>query len=244
MAAETCVVVSYYDGRPSGELIKLLRQIRTIDAGRPFELLVVVNSLEMRRLELPDDLADVGVVLRRNAGFNLGAWDHGWRSRPGYRYYLFLQDDCEIARSGWVARYERELASERVGLVGESLIRWSSWEHFAGLWPEAMGECRALGRRHGIELGKSPTHLQTLALGASQRCLEAMGGFLQADGKVGAIATEVMLSRQCLQRGFVFRQSAWRPFEYIRHPQWMDERENSRTLKWNISQLAKRLTRS
>ncbi len=36
--------------------------------------------------------------MRENTGFNIGAWDYGWRHLPPYDYYLFLQDDCFIVR--------------------------------------------------------------------------------------------------------------------------------------------------
>jgi len=95
-----CVVVSYYDARPDAELHRLLRQIRDSE----FDLrhvLVVVNSVGSAALELADGLGLVETVYRRNAGFNMGAWDFGWRARPHYRNYLFLQDECTVVRPDW-----------------------------------------------------------------------------------------------------------------------------------------------
>src|SRR4051812_932642 len=47
---DTLVVVSYYDGRPADDLIRLLDEIGHIPAGRPFALRVVVNRTQDRPL--------------------------------------------------------------------------------------------------------------------------------------------------------------------------------------------------
>ncbi|MCE9657604.1 MAG: hypothetical protein K8R60_03525 [Burkholderiales bacterium] len=240
MSADTCVIVSFYDERDDGELVRLLRQLRSGDAGAAFDLRVVVNSPRGEALRLPDDLASVNTTVRQNTGFNIGAWNHGWLNNPGYAFYVFLQDECEIVRTGWLARYRKLLSEPGVGAAGESLLIWPGWRRFARQWPEATAECAAIARQRAIALGKSPSHLQTLAIGASAACLEATGGFLLADGKAQAIATEIMFSRLCLARGFAIRQSAWRPFEYIMHPQWRSLRDDSAKVSWNVNRALKR----
>lgn len=241
MPAATCVIVSYYDERDDGELIRLLRQLRETGAGTRFDLRVVVNSDRGRALRLPDDLSSVHATVRQNSGFNIGAWNHGWQAHPGYASYLFLQDECEIVRPDWLERYEALLEDPEVGAVGESLLLWTGWSRFAREWPEATAACEAMAKDLRIDLGKSPSHLQTLVIGASAACLEATGGFLVADGKAKAIATEIMFSRLCVDRGFAIRQSAWRPFEFIMHPQWRSLRGDSARPAWSVGRAVKRL---
>ena len=241
MLKDTCVVVSYYDSRSVDDLLRLLRQLHQQWSAGFFDLRVVVNSDQMQKLELPPELAEISVEVRENIGFNIGAWHHGWRANPGYSYYIFLQDECEIVSNRWLDRYRMLLSKANAGLVGESLLHWASWASFGKKWPEAGAECAAIAATHDIELGPNPTHLQTLVLGATADCLRATDGFLLAKGKVAAIATEILFSRHCIQRGFDVRQTAWRPFEYIGHPQWASLRSGSASLKWNMAKAVRHL---
>lgn len=243
MPADSCVIVSYYDGRPSNDLIALLRSL-TGPASQPgVEIRVVVNSDLGRVPTLPADLNGTNIDVRENTGFNIGAWDHGWRHNPGFGSYLFLQDECQVSLEGWLQRYRRLLSERTVGIVCESLMFWKSWAQFQSKWPEAYKECVRLGVELNIPLGSSPTHAQTLALGASAACLNATDGFLTAQGKVAAIATEIMFSRHCIDRGFRIVQSAWRPFEYFPHPQWASIRDAARGPAWHASRAMNHLRR-
>lgn len=233
MAIDTCVIVSHYNERPTNELINLLRQLRHYEAGE-FQLRVIVNSDSRSALQLPDDLSSVKVNFRENSGFNIGGWDAGWRMNPDFKFYIFLQDECQIAAKNWLDRYKTLLSRRKAGLVGESLIDWSDWRTFEREWPQAAAECASLSLRKSIPLGRSPTHLQTLALGASGSCLAAMDGFLLGGKKVEAIATEIMISRNCKHCGFDIAQSAWRPFQYIEHPQWASMKQDSEKVSWHI----------
>jgi len=238
---DTCVIVSFYDERPIDELVRLLRQLRSVNAGADFELCVVINSDSGRSPQIPTDLASTRMIVRENIGFNIGAWDFGWRQNPGFSFYIFLQDECEIVRSNWLSRYKLLLSSNGVGLVGESLLHWKDWKSFKAKSAEIYDACVSLAERRGIRLGRTPTHIQTLALGATASCLEKTDGFLVADGKAKAIATEVLLSRNCIHRGFKISQSAWRPFEYIRHSQWDFLRGDSTSILWNVSRALKHI---
>ena len=244
MRIDTCIVISFYDERPTEDLVRLLRRLRHDASQSEFAVRVVVNSTCGDPLVLPPDLSATAVDIRENSGFNIGAWHHGWSRNPGFRFYIFLQDECEIVNPAWLSRYKTWLSNESIGLVGESLLSWSNWSEFKQKWPEATRECTAIGRDNKIDLGRSPTHLQTLALGASALCLEATNGFVIADEKIKAIATEIMFSRHCLHRGFKIKQSAWRPFEYIKHPQWSALRDDSAKLMWNVSRALKQLGNS
>jgi hypothetical protein len=242
MSDDTCVVVSYYDGRPTNDLFRLLRQLRDIDAGANFNLKVIINSDSGLPLSIAEDLVGTSLEMRQNTGFNIGAWQYGWQRNPGFRFYIFLQDECEIVKSNWLLEYKKLLSKKGVGLVGESLLTWRNWAVFRELWPEAYRECVQIASRSSIILGKSPAHIQTLALGVTGECLTATQGFLLGDGKIKAIATEIMFSRRCIQNNFMVKQSAWRPFEYINHPQWSGLREAARGLKWNIARGLKQLS--
>ena len=85
----TLVVVSHYNAWPTDQLVALLDQIKAIPAGCPFDCRVVVNQAKPGPLELPPRHADVGVLYRENIGYNIGAWDHGWRVGPPPRVVSF-----------------------------------------------------------------------------------------------------------------------------------------------------------
>ena len=241
MSADTCVIVSFYDGRTSEELVRLLRQLQLARTGAQFETRVVVNSDRKVRPQLPADLSGIGMDVRENTGVNIGAWDHGWRQNAGFDFYIFLQDECEIMRADWLERYKALLSDPKTGLVSESLLFWKNWRRFKEEWPEAHDQCVALGVHRGIALGKSPTHAQTLALGVSAACLVATDGFCVAEGKIPAVAGEVMFSRHCIDQRYAIMQSAWRPFEYFRHHQWASMRDEATGLAWHLSRAAKQL---
>ena len=96
------VVVSYYDARPVQELDELLRSLAAIPSGWPFAVRVVVNQDGGARTDLADRHPGVQVMHRPNQGYNIGAWDHGWRAEPAYEAYLFLQHECVLLREGWL----------------------------------------------------------------------------------------------------------------------------------------------
>ncbi|MBV8314866.1 MAG: hypothetical protein JOZ53_08015, partial [Planctomycetaceae bacterium] len=135
---KTCVVVSYWTGRSAHNLHRLLTQMRKVDAGSRFDVLVVFNGGLERPLSLPPRFDDLRprVLNRENHGNNLGAWDYGWRSAEEYEYSLFLQDDCFLKRPGRVGDFEFRMARDAgVGLLGEAVM-WDrmTWS-FSGKRP-------------------------------------------------------------------------------------------------------------
>ena len=78
----------------------------------------------------------------------------------------------------------------------------------------------------GITLGTRPDYVQKRSLSARREVLERTGGFVVGDGKMGACAGKILTSVRA-QRSCQNVQVAWRPFEYIRHPQWDDIRATS-----------------
>lgn len=235
-SAGNLVVVSYYDRRPPSELIALLDQIAEIDAGATFDLCVVVNATEGGRpIELPDRHKSVELLYRANHGYNVGAWQHGWQSKPEYDFYLFLQDECVIRRPGWLKAFLRAARHPETGLVGESLDPFSSWDRFGSYFPQVYQDCISVAAGRGMPMGTIADHLQTLVVGARRDVLQRMGGFVLGESKKEAVAGEVLTSALARACGYRVRQVAWRPFEYIDHPQWSSLRTLSRQWYWSIS---------
>ena len=82
----TCVVVCYWTGHKPDDLHRLLGQMMKLDAGSPFDVVVVTNGGDIRPLTLPPRFAPLRLRLidRENVGYNLGAWEQGWRESEGY----------------------------------------------------------------------------------------------------------------------------------------------------------------
>lgn len=247
----TLVVVSFYDARGEDSLDILLGQLQETPAGMRFDTLVVVNSVRGARCALEDKYRTVRFAYRQNTGYNIGAWDHGWRSAPDYDAYAFLQDDCLIARVGWLARLVRKATAGKGALVGEDLVSPAqSWDqshaecivHYTrrgyapGTWgaggslstPETI---RSYFRQQGFAPLPTMVHLRALALCAPIRLLRAIDGFPVGSDYREAVGAEVLISQRALRAGFAIRQAGLLPYTCILHPQWMAHRSSSRTLK-------------
>jgi hypothetical protein len=235
MPASCLVVVSYYDQRPTETLLALLDQAMSIDAGLPFDLCVVVNAENETLTRLPERQKAVEVLHRQNRGLNVGAWQYGWEANPNYDFYLFLQDECVIRRRGWLAAIADAARDRTVGFVGEGIDCYESWETFDRCWPPIAAEAHRMAADQGIALGTRPDYVQTLIVGARREVLEHTGGFVVGDGKMGACAGEILTSVRARAKGLRNVQVAWRPFEYIRHPQWDDLRAVSGGWRWQLS---------
>jgi hypothetical protein len=243
------VVVSHYNAWPPDQLIALLDQIHSVPAHYPFRVRVVVNQAEARALELPSRLSDVDVHYRENRGYNIGAWDFGWRLGDAAPYYMFLQEECIIQREGWLNAFVQVASRPTTGLVGESLILWSTtWqdidEHRDRTarpplevfgrplpWSQAV---RCFLDTHGIPPGEFADHLQSLILCTRREVLEQIGGFRSGDNYDEAVCSEIAISKYVQAIGLRVRQVGFRPFTYVRHPQWDADRAASGTLTWQL----------
>jgi hypothetical protein len=235
----TCVVVSYWMGRPAKRLHGLLAQMQKVDAGVPFDLVVVCNGGDERPLSLPrrfDDLRPI-VLNRENCGFNLGAWEHGWRSVDGYEFFLFLQDDCFLKQAGWVYDFEFRITHDRgIGLLGEMVVYdQMTWDYIREVeytnfwptvpeWPEPVHPIdtyKTLFDRHGIPWKNLGNHTPSIILFTSRRILEEVGGIPYFGPSYReAIAGELAISRLIESRGYRIAKVKDQPFELIGHPQW------------------------
>jgi hypothetical protein len=228
------VVISHYNAWPIDQLVSLLDQMREIPSGYPFRCLIVVNQAFNRPLDLPERHSNVEIFYRENTGYNIGAWEYGWRIAPPADYYLFLQEECRIVRTDWLGSSIRMLSNPSIGLVGESMA-WpgQKWDRVAYLHTghpflgdpsvppiDHIGGVKRFLNAKGIPLGERGEHLQSLILGTRREVLEAIDGFMIGQNKGDAIACEIAISLAVVAKGMKVKQVGLLPFRYIMHPQW------------------------
>lgn len=238
------VVVSHYNAWPTDQLVKLLDQIQAIPSGHPFSVQVVVNKAEDKPLELPDRHGEVAVSYRENTGYNIGAWEDGWRQEPRADYYLFLQEECVIVGPDWLKAFIQAADRPKVGAVGEIYGFYNTtWDdvHEATLLfnddPEML-HYRSFLTKQGIKFGEMADHLKSLVLCLRREVLEAIGGFRVGITKHEAIAAEIGISKSVQSLGLKIHQIGYRPFRYIHHPQWEKERREADQPAWMLRRLA------
>ena len=95
------VVVCHWAGDPVKYLYRLLNQMRKVESGSLFDVVIVCNGDIDRPLVIPSHFNDLSprIINRENEGYNLGAWDCGWKNAKDYEFYLFLQDQCFLKKS-------------------------------------------------------------------------------------------------------------------------------------------------
>ena len=232
------VVVSHYNAWPTDQLVALLDQLQTVPSGYPFSVRVVVNQAEDKPLILPDRHCDVAVEYRANTGWNIGGWDHGWRQDPPFDYYLFLQEECEILRPGWLKAFVRVAQRPQVGLVGEIIAYYNT------TWEDVYEKSAQLGIDHGltffrqhmarmgVKVNETVDHIQSLVMCLRRDTLETIDGFRIGATKEEATACEIAISKCVQVVGLEIRQVHLRNFRYIRHPQWDAERFQAQKSGW------------
>jgi hypothetical protein len=237
-----CIIISFFDERSSNKLINLLDSLKAVISNQALNsrflttIAVSVNTVSNSAIDLPDRFSDLTVIYQQNRGFNMGAWDNGWRHFSGHRHYLFLQDECEVVRDDCLQHYWQLLEkSDPSFIVGESLQLWKNWDQLGSKWPIGKETMICMASAMKIPLGRTPSHLQTIALAASDKTLKQLGGFILADDKIEAVSAEVLFSRRAVSRSVRLKQSAWRPFQYFSHEQWNDVRTRSRKPSWHCS---------
>ena len=237
------VVVSHYNAWPTDQLVALLDQMRTVPAGYPFTVRVVVNQAEDKLLELPERHASVAVAHRANTGYNIGAWEHGWRQEPRADYYLFLQEESILVRPNWLKAFIDQVNRPGVGVVGEIIgfynTTWDDINETAARYqtdPNTIG-FREYMTRQGIQYGELADHLQSLVLCLKRETLEAIGGFRIGISKYEAIACEIGISKSVQAVGLAIRQVSLRPFTYIQHPQWEEDRLYANRPGWMLRRI-------
>ncbi|HCS52852.1 hypothetical protein [Rubinisphaera sp.] len=243
------VIISYYDRYEIKDLHRLLADMKRYPAGLPFRLLIVVNSSGVVRPSLnslPTSF-DYEVIRRENRGYNIGAWEEGWRYQND-EAYLFMQHECRIVRSGWLKAFDQISQLPDVGLIGESLAQ--EWDQ---PWESIEEEIRYY-EMHEHEIARKPIrdrvacykhhlkswqidplnnagHLQSLVLYAKRKVLEEIDGFPIGNNYGEAIASEIGISKKVEAIGYQITQVHTKPFRYISHPQWT---QNSNPTLWNM----------
>jgi hypothetical protein len=256
----TCVVVSYWTGMPPKYLHRLLSQMRRIDAGAPFDLVIVCNGGLQQPLALPARFEGLRprIINRENTGYNLGAWEDGWREAGDYEYFLFLQDDCVLKRANWVSEFEFRMShDDGIGLLGETIM-WEnqSWRYLREATDRDLGRLAwsegesvhpidahiARLEQRGIPRGECGTHLQSLVLFTRRSILEEIGGFpIMVPDYQGAVSSEIALSRLVESRGYRISRVRSRSFSYIGHREWKDGNQLNISVRWRLGILRKRL---
>jgi len=230
------IIISYWVGRPPNRLYQLLNQIARHDAQAPFIITIVCNGGDRHPLILPEKYVKNGVhVLNRvNSGYNIGAWEHGWRSDGESEYFLFLQDECRILKTGWLKAFlDKMQESREIGLLGESINWKRAWSeqrnnpvaasclNREGEVPfNAVDFLRAFIVLSGIDPGESAEHLQSLILFSSRTVLEEVSGFITSDIYAEAVGSEIAISKKVQERGYRIAQVGAQPFSFIGHLQW------------------------
>lgn len=241
MSARCCVIICYWVGRSPAPLYSLLRQMERVPAGAEFDVLVVCNGGDTSPLRLPPlfDGEKYRVLNRANSGWNLGAWQAGWKAQPDYDYYLFLQAECFIKKPNWLGRFLFRFSLDSgIGLLGERLM-WQgmTWEYVREATaidiPEAvtqspeildsLREYQAALRAHDIDPGRFGTHLVSVVLFTSLEILKKTDGFIFLGDKYSeAVSTEIGFSRKVENLGYRIAQLTDDSFGHIGHTQWTD----------------------
>ncbi len=256
----TCVVICYWTGFPVRNLYRLLKQMSKVDAGSPFDVVVVTNGGDVKPLKLDRqfDGFDVKVINRVNRGYNIEAWDVGWRSCDDHDYFLFLQSECFLKQKGWIADFEFRMARDRgVGLLGEH-YHWEqkTWEFIreatdrdigARAWPpdepmHPIDTYRTLIAAKGLPLTDLGTLLSSIILFTSKAILEEVGGFpIFGTSYREAVASEVAFSRIIESRGYRLSRIRDRDFSLIGHHQYTTSHEIAVRLETSARDVLKKL---
>ena len=238
------VVISYYDRRPSDNILALIPSLLDRPAGGEFDICIVVNRTKEEKLDLPERYSQIPIEYRHNLGMNIGAWDHGWRTHKGYRDYLFLQDECYVIRSNWLTAYR--VANERphVGMVGESVSKlWErSWSELRRLLANNELPEHSVGgkpvnrvdyylnflRENNVDPQEKGTHLRSVVWFLSGTVLDQIDGFLIGRNYGECIAAEIATSKKVEALGLRIAQAnEQEEFFYIRHLEYNQDSPGS-----------------
>ncbi len=239
MKAATRVVLCYWIGQPIKNLHRLLHQMQTIDPGSPFDLILVVNGGDVQPLALPPrfDSLRAKIINRENRGYNIEAWDIGWRDSKDYDYYLFLQSECFLKKKDWILDFEFRMSRDHgVGLLGEhglwtqmtwSFIREATDRDLGNsIWPPDMplhpiDDVKDHMERNGYPLTDLAGHLSSFIHFTSRAILEEVNGYpIFGSSYRAAVASEVAFSRIIASKGYRISTVRDREFAVIGHFQY------------------------
>jgi hypothetical protein len=234
----TRVVICYWTGQPIKNLYRLLAQMQKVDAGSPFDTVIVANGGDLAPVVLPSRFDDLRatVINRENHGYNIEAWDVGWRDKA-YEFYLFLQSECFLKTRNWVADFEFRMARDRgIGLLGERYL-WEqmTWSFIReatdrdlgdSVWPKGeplhpIDNIRDHLERHGYPLTDLGSHLVSIIQFTSRAVLEEVNGYPRLGSTYrAACAGEIGFSRVIASKGYRISKIRDRDFSVIGHRQY------------------------
>lgn len=241
-----CVVISYWVESSPKYLYKLMDQIVKIQGKFSFSIVLVCNGGSDIFFTLPRRYKryTIKIVNRPNIGFNIAAWEDGWRSINA-KNYLFLQDDCFILDDNWYSAFiDRFYSDPTLGLLGERINPnwnrpWSELKEsyfnkvvhyydFAmgfDLFPNVDNYLEYLNASQ-IPCGEKADHLQSLVLFTTRSILLEIGGFPLPDNKTKgrAVAAEIAISKKIQSKGYKIDIVGEHPFTYIGHREWIDSK--------------------
>jgi hypothetical protein len=231
------VIISNYESRGLANAITLLREIRESRSGvSRFDICLAINSDRISGEHQLSSEDGIWRITRNNSGMNIGAWDCAWRALDDYEGYLFLQDECRLARDGWLDAFTTGASAPGIGLLGESAnTRWArEWrellesplnayapEHYIDDVPARRVECYLhYMKRHNIDPGQDGGHLRSLVWFLKRDVLERINGFPCGRNRGECIGAEIAVSRKIVQSGLRFQQISTLPFTYFWHEEW------------------------
>ncbi|OUL36823.1 hypothetical protein BV372_05500 [Nostoc sp. T09] len=241
-----CVVISYWVGSSPKFLYKLIDQIVNIKDELSFPIVLVCNGGTDIFFSLPRKFKkyNIEIVNRPNSGFNIAAWEEGWRSIEA-KNYLFIQDDCFILDDNWYSGFiDRFHSDPTLGLLGErtnpnwdkawSELKQSYFNQVVHYYDVASGfdlfpnvdNYLDYLKTHNIPCGEKADHLQSLVLFTTRDVLLEIDGFPLPDNdtKGRAVAAEIAISKKIQSRGYRIDIVGKHPFTYIGHREWTDSK--------------------
>ena len=252
----TCVVICHWAGEPARHLYRLLTQLQRTNSGSSFDTLIVCNGGVEEPLVLPARFNGLKarIINRRNEGYNLAAWECGWRAAGEYEFFLFLQDQCVVRKNNWLRDFEFRLSNDPgTGLLGEQLA-WDrmSWDYIRKSTERDLGEVIArqidiykeLLTKANIPLGDNGTHLKSIILFTSRNILQEIDGFPYIGPSYReAVASEIGFSRLIESRHYRIATVRGGNYELIGHLQWGKKGKTSFAykMKWKVLALMKNM---
>jgi hypothetical protein len=230
--------------------------MQKVESGSLFDVVIVCNGGVERPLVLPSRFDDLRprVINRKNEGYNLAAWDCGWRDARDYEFYLFLRDQCILKRAKWLSDFEFRMSLDRgIGLLGEH-ITWDrmTWDYIQKSTERDLGEAvagqigtyRDILNKAKIPVGETGSHLVSIILFTTRMILEEIDGFpFIGPSYREAVACEIGLSRLIESKGYRIAKVRGGSYEVIGHLQRTKDGAISFRYKfnWMLQGLLRRL---
>ena len=228
----TLVVVSHYMARPKDDLQALLSQLQVVTS----DVLVVINDDAHHGPAEWVKNMPVSCLKRENTGMNIGGWNEGYKQKPDFDHYIFLQDECMVKDNAFLEAYVDRLANPEIGLIGECLNpRWNvPWDVIANNslfnFPiqitsnappiMSINFYKYCLSSWGVAEGPTGKHLRALVWAISKVNLKKIENFPLGRIHQECIAAEIAVSKKIEQLSLCVEQCSNLPFKFIEHKEW------------------------